>query len=328
MTMVLNSFTLTRFGEDVLITLVIIERYLGFSSLFLGVSMAIQPLMGTLRGESNTKSERYLMESANRSILIIGISTSLLTVIFAPFLVSILGIHEGRIFDLTVVALRISCAALFVQALLTLFFVYFFVTDRPGFSLLHSIPKDFAFPAGISIAFAFATGSEMGIWIGLMVAPVAAGLFASAVIYMRGGRDGFPYMIPPDRDALIHIYDFELNEKNIIDISYTGKKLAAESGYDEKVQMLVSLYLEDLLLLIWEKNMNSGNSILVECTLITEKDGLRLILRDSGIIFNLTDTDAVPDSFRQYIISSIMDVNEEKAYLKTTGYNRNEFIFS
>lgn len=52
-----------------------------------------------------------------------------------------------------------------------------------------------------------------------------------------------------------------------------------------------------------------------------------MILRDSGKIFDFTDSDIHLDSFRQYIVSTLMTNMEAKFYMTTTGYNRNEFFF-
>ena len=85
---------------------------------------------------------------------------------------------------------------------------------------------------------------------------------------------------------------------------------------------------EELIMLIMDKNKNSRKPVRVECTIITLPDGVKLILRDSGVIFDLTDVDSKLDSFRQYIVSSLMLYQENKLYMTTTGYNRNEFFFS
>ena len=61
---------------------------------------------------------------------------------------------------------------------------------------------------------------------------------------------------------------------------------------------------------------------------MVEEEGVRLILRDSGKIFDITDTDTLPDSFREYVVANLMIAAQEyKSYITTTGYNRNELFF-
>ena len=51
---------------------------------------------------------------------------------------------------------------------------------------------------------------------------------------------------------------------------------------------------------------------------------MRMILRDSGILFDVTDA----DSLRQYVVARMMVAHDKKAYLTTTGYNRIELFFT
>ena len=53
---------------------------------------------------------------------------------------------------------------------------------------------------------------------------------------------------------------------------------------------------------------------------------VRMILRDSGILFDVTDADSLPVSLRQYVVARMMVVHDKKAYLTTTGYNRIELF--
>ncbi len=55
---------------------------------------------------------------------------------------------------------------------------------------------------------------------------------------------------------------------------------------------------------------------------------VRMILRDSGILFDVTDADSLPVSLRQYVVARMMVAHDKKAYLTTTGYNRIELFFT
>ena len=85
--------------------------------------------------------------------------------------------------------------------------------------------------------------------------------------------------------------------------------------------------IEDLLCLVMEKNAPAKKPLLAECTLIFEKNGVRVILRDEGKTFTLTDTDAKVDSILQYIVANELSAAQSKVYITTTGYNRNELYF-
>ena len=81
-------------------------------------------------------------------------------------------------------------------------------------------------------------------------------------------------------------------------------------------------------MLVMNRNKASKKVVDAECTIITQSDGIRLVFRNTGEIFDITDVDSKVDSFRQYFVSNLMFNQEEKLYMTTTGYNRNEFFFS
>ena len=116
-------------------------------------------------------------------------------------------------------------------------------------------------------------------------------------------------------------------------LSYRSQTVSSESSLKNasvppSVSVFGGVITEDILMLISDKNSESGKPLYAECTIISEDDGVRVILRDSGKIFDITDTDGDVDSFRQYIVSNLMDNHEAKLYMTTTGYNRNELFFA
>lgn len=170
-------------------------------------------------------------------------------------------------------------------------------------------------------------GSHIGIWLGLSIAPILAILFGVLIVFLRYGRENIPFLIPGDKDDRIFIYDFTIDAKTSVELSKTVESLAKEASISPKKGIIAGIITEDMLMLIEEKNKDSKKPIRAECTVIREDDGLRLIFRDSGVIFDITDADTAVDSFRQYVIANLMIKQEEKLYMTTTGYNRSEFFF-
>ena len=69
---------------------------------------------------------------------------------------------------------------------------------------------------------------------------------------------------------------------------------------------------------------NAGKHIKAEVT-VDLNDGLTLVLRDDGEIFDITDTDARISSLRSYLVSNLMTAIPSRRNLTTTGFNRNVF---
>ena len=88
------------------------------------------------------------------------------------------------------------------------------------------------------------------------------------------------------------------------------------------------MFTEEIGLTILEKNAGRKKPILTEISLLFEDRSVLLIERDSGKIFDLTDPDQAVSGLSSFILSGLMESHKEKAYLTTTGYNRNMMRFS
>ena len=328
----LNPYVNNRFGNDAMAEFVIIRKTMELSFIFMGLSLALQPFIGILRGERNTKAERQLLREVCLIILFIGIVVSLGVLLFAPRFAAIFGFGSDVVGDSAVAGVRVIASTLFVRALLMLFFVYYFLTDRRGMMLLISILGDFVTPIAFGILGSMIAKSQSGVWIGIAVSPVVTLLICICVVRSKYGREQFPFLIPHGNEEKIYIYDFPISVENNMDMVETAGRLLTVEGYNQRTIKQVELVLEETLMMIREKNReknrNEKNEVSVECTIITEENGVRVILRDTGILFDITDSEAYINSFEQYIISRVMLFPKSKMYITSLGYNRSEYFFS
>ena len=101
-----------------------------------------------------------------------------------------------------------------------------------------------------------------------------------------------------------------------------------ECGYSTHESNRAALFMEEMGLTILEHNRSRKKPILIEVSLLFEDRSLLLVERDSGVIFDLTDPDQVVYGLSSFILSGLMVFHKEKAYLTTTGYNRNMMRFT
>ncbi len=62
---------------------------------------------------------------------------------------------------------------------------------------------------------------------------------------------------------------------------------------------------------------------MIEFSLFLEPDSILVIERDSGKLVDLTNPDTPIQGLSGFVLGGIMNAHREKAYLVTTGYNRN-----
>ena len=83
------------------------------------------------------------------------------------------------------------------------------------------------------------------------------------------------------------------------------------------------LLVEETLMMISENNPQK--QVLAECSILLG-DSLKVIIKDDGIIFDLTNSDMKVDSLRSYIISNLAEnISTRKMHFLSLSYNRNVF---
>ena len=328
LTFCINLFAIINFSEDTLIILVVVERFLGLLTLFIGLSMSCQPIVGTLRGENNTKAQQYLMQTVLKDMILVSGILSLLTFFGAPILAISFGITEGELYYHSILAIRIVSSTLILQGVLVLFFIYYVTIDKQALAFLLCFIKNLFSPLVLAVVLATLLQSQIGIWIGLAIAPMLALSISVTAILLRYGRKPFPFLIPENQDQKIYIYDFTVEPEYAVKMSETAGMILKQFSFPDAKCTIAGLITEELLMMIREKNESSKKPICAEWTFITNPDGITLITRDSGVFFDITDGESRIDSFRQYIISNLMANQQEKLYMVTTGYNRSEFFFA
>ena len=91
---------------------------------------------------------------------------------------------------------------------------------------------------------------------------------------------------------------------------------------DARKSGLASLLVEETLMLIKERN--ARRKIHAEISL-DWSEGITVVIRDDGEIFDITDADARVSSLRSYLVSNLMTAIPCRRNLTTTGFNRNAF---
>ena len=143
------------------------------------------------------------------------------------------------------------------------------------------------------------------------------------ILRRRWGKEKFPWFLPDDNAVIKNIY-CELNSENVIDVQSKMADFLEENGCGIKTSMKIQLIIEELGMMIADKN---DTCVLSEWTMMIN-DEIQLIVRYDGESLNLIDKNTDDDSVRSMVLSNIMHNQENKNYLMSTGFNRCVFGFS
>ena len=323
---VMISFVSGNYGESGLITLAVVVSLIEFSVVMDGVGMAMQPLIGTYFGEKNHSLIRRVMKSGIKAAIIEGVVATALIWIFARQFCALFGITGGDALSPSITALRIVSLGFVFCSLVSLTTSYYMLIDRIGMATCIACLQN-----GLLYILLPIIGSALlgfnGMWSGFVAAPILTLIAVMLFVYLRFGKDNFPFLLK-DMDSEIEVMDETLTNKTAAALSENVRKRLLSHQYPKQIANRAALFVEEIGLTILERNQESGKPILIEYSLFFEPDSVLIIERDSGVLFDLTDPDLQVKGLSGFVINGLMETHTEKAYLVTTGYNRNRIRFS
>ena len=322
---VMIGFISRSYGNSGLIALAVVVSLIEFGVVLDGVGMAMQPLVGTYFGEKNHRLIKKVTIAGIKAAIIEGAAATLLIMIFAKQFCGLFGVTEGASLTSSITAIRIVCLGFVFCSLVSLTTSYYMLIDRIGMATCFA-----CFQNGLLYILLPILGSLLfginGLWAGFVTAPILTLVFAMLFVYLRFGKNDFPFLLG-DMDTEIVVLDDTLSSESVSALSAQVTDCLISHRYPKKTANRAGLFAEEIGLTVLDINKQSKKPILVEFSIFFEADQVLIIERDSGKLFDLTDPDAQINGLSGFVLSGLMDAHKEKAYLVTTGYNRNMIRF-
>lgn len=323
---VMIRFVSEHYGSSGLITLAVVVSLIEFGVVMDGVGMALQPLIGTYFGERNHTLIRRVMKSGIKAAIIEGLIATIFIWIFAKQFCFLFGITGGDTLAPSIAALRIVAAGFTFCSLVSLTTSYYMLIDRIRMATLIACLQNgllyILLPRLGSTVFGF-----NGMWAGFVIAPILTLLTAYAYIYIRFGKDSFPFLLK-NMDSEIVVLDDVLTPETAELLSKKVKESFLSHNCSKETANRAALFVEEIGLTILEENKKHKKPILIEYSLFFEDESVAIIERDSGEIFDITDHNLKIEGLSGFVLSSLMMGSEVKTHLVTTGYNRNMIRFN
>ena len=142
----------------------------------------------------------------------------------------------------------------------------------------------------------------------------------------RYGREDCPLMLSKvpgsDQTWLFHL---SVEPEQIIGLQKEVEALLLQHDVDRRTVGKVKLLIEELYVLISEKN--EGKHILSECTVFLKSEGVQIITKDDGVLFDISEEDVNVTSLAAFAVSAYMEkLGEDRRHLTTMSFNRSAFL--
>ncbi len=323
---VMIGFVSKHYGDSGLITLAVVVSLIEFGVVMDGVGMAMQPLIGTYFGERNHQLIRRVMKSGIRVAILEGAVATMFIWIFAKQFCALFGITGGVALPPAIAALRIVSLGFVFCSTVSLTTSYYMLIDRIGMATCIACLQNGLLYMLLPILGSLLGGIN-GMWAGFVAAPILTLGSALLFVYLRFGKENFPFLLK-DMESEIVVMDDVLTPEVAAALAERVENRLLSHQYPRVTANPAALFVEETGLTIFERNKHAKKPVLIELSLFFEADSVLIIQRDSGELFDLTDPDLQIQGLSSFILSELVKAHSEKAYLVTTGYNRNMIRFS
>lgn len=323
---VMIGFISNRYGDTGLITLSVVVSLIEFSVVMDGVGMAMQPLMGTYFGEKNHKLIKRVTKAGIKAAIIEGIIATAFIWVFSKQFCSLFGIVGGATLAPSITAIRIVSLGFTFCSSVSLMTSYYMLIDHIGMATCFACLQNGLLYIILPMIGAL-TFNINGMWAGFAIAPVITICLSLMYVYLRFGKEDFPFLLK-NMESEIDVWDDILSVASSATLSRDVAESLMTRGFSKDEANHAALFVEEIGLTILEKNKQSKKPVLIEYSLFYEEDSVLIVERDSGELFDLTDSYNQVEGLSSFILTGLMKAHDEKKYLVTTGYNRNMIRFA
>ena len=324
-TAVLNAFVSARFGPEYLILVSAVSLSREFQMVYDGIGEALNPIISVYIGEKNHEGIRFSYALANRSAIAEGIAVTLLMVVIAPLIPGFLKVNSPELAGWVVTCIRLTALNSTFTSLLYLITSYYLTIDQIALGTVVCALRDLVSAAGLAVVLGGCFGLY-GLIIGLAVAPAAAYILLMLYLRSRYGREECPLLLSrvPGND-LSWFFQFEVEPEQIIGVQKQVEAQLTKQGVNGRTVGVVKLLIEELYMLIYEKN--EGRHVLSECYVLLIPEGVKIIAKDDGILFDISEEDVSVTSIASFAVSAYMEkLGENRRHLTTMSFNRSSFL--
>ena len=318
---ILNKFTLSHFGERYLPVVVVAFQALEFSVIFDGLGEAYKPVGGMYAGEGNSTALKFMSGFYFRLALAVGVVTGVAFWLAGPIIPNVYNITDPAAVATCATMVRHLAIAMPFMSVLMMLTSQYLVTGRVVLPVGIAVVKDFLAITAFPLLFASFLGLN-GLWLGFPVG-FAISLGITALIVRLRHPKSFPWLVPPDDGRTLNI-SVVVDDNAVVAARESLADFLRNHGADADAIFKMMLIVEETMMLTRERN--GKRRVIAEASVTAQDDAVRLIMRDTGDIMDVTSGDAQSDSFRAMFLASMMREQDERAYLITLSCNRSEYI--
>ena len=319
-----NAIVMAYFGERFLAVVPIAILVCEFTIMCDRVGDDYTPLAGMYLGEGNNRGLRALLSYSAWLSLALGAAVGALVGAFSTLLPLAHGVRDAEIARHCTWALCLASLSLPVNSLLAFINSHFLILGHVTLSVVMTWLEKFILTALGMWLFAYMGGIDV-MWLGFLFGGVLT--LAVLFVYMWAAhRPVFPFFLPPEADDTLNV-SFVPEVRRIIDVRKAVEEFLSGHGTPRKEILRIMLLVEECAMALIENNRGCKGKVVAEGSFRSVDGETRVVFRDTGNNYDITDRDVRVKGLRDFVIAEMMHTYKDRRYMSAVGCNRAAFVF-
>jgi len=319
---IFNKIIIEMFGEIFLPAYAVVNVAMNFATFLLCAIQSGVVFISVNYGENNPYGIKRTMATVQKHLIIITVIFTAIMYYLANLWPAIYGITEPEVMNGAVYAGKAISITYIIAAFVLTYLTLYPAVDKPfEGNLLGSSYMLFG-PLVVALPMA-KLGGFNSMSLGFALTPVFSIVLLLVYLLVTKQIKKLPYLLP-DTDEVEAHYDVLLTEENVVELRDAIGEFLTNQGVDDLRINEIKIIAEDTLVYVIKKN---SKKVLCECDVLVNKDHIRLITKDNGVIFDMTKEADESLDLRCYVVARMMESTKEKSNTTTISFNRNTYLW-
>jgi len=317
---VLMAFMGHFLGESCIAVFTVVICVTDICSVFYGISYASQNQLSIYLGEKNDDGIRRTLGISIKFQAALAVVVTALVLIFAEPIALYFGMEE-QYHNETIFAIKVFALSFIFLALVSFLCDFYTCCEKFAASICLFFTKSIIAGLGVTILLGYIMGSK-GIYIGkALEAPIT--LLVTYIFVCKKYKTKSIFIVDTKNDDIV-TYEYPITIEEIVRVRDAAEAELKKRGASADVINKVQLAIEEVSVMTKDQN---DKLVYGETCMIFRDGGVELIIRDSGKIRDLSDTDTPVTSLRSITLSNIAKAYPYTRHINASNTNRMTYRF-